>query len=295
MSEKVYPVASSSHVYYASDLQKLNKSLLKNKTLITNSALKVSAKSSPDMTVSVSSGDAFNLGMMYQNSTSVSLTIASNSESYPRKDAICVYFNGASTKLVVVQGTASSSPTIAATATDSNHILLAEVLVGVGTKSIQSSNITDKRTSSGQYILESLDTSIHVLEDKVKILEDGKSILYYDFTQTDNFIRKSYLSEYRETGFKIQNISFYLSPTYLSSCKVGGKNLSIVTLPFYYGMGEIYSININLSASQTALISGKFTGGITFTNPVSNGFNVYIPNNNDGVHDCTLYVTIYGK
>ena len=295
MSEKVYPVASSSHVYYASDLQKLNKSLLKNKTLITNSALKVSAKSSPDMTVSVSSGDAFNLGMMYQNSTSVSLTIASNSASYPRKDAICVYFNGASTKLVVVQGTASSSPTIAATATDSNHILLAEVLVGVRATSIQPSNITDKRTSSGQYILESLDTSIHVLEDKVKTLEDGKSILYYDLTQTDDFIRKSYLSEYRETGFKIQNISFYLSPTYLSSCKVGGKNLSIVTLPFYYGMGEIYSVNINLSASQTALLSGKFTGGITFTNPVSNGFNVYIPNNDDGVHDCILHVTIYGK
>lgn len=295
MSEKVYPVASSSHVYYVSDLQKLNKSLLKNKTLITDAALKVSAQSSPDMTVSVSSGDAFNLGMMYQNSATVNLTIASNSASYPRKDAICVYFNDASTKLVVIQGTPASSPVIEAAATDSNHILLAEVLVGVGATSIQASNITDKRTISGQYTLESLDTSIHVLEDKVQAIEDGKLILYYNLTQTDDYIRKSYLSEYKETGFKIQNISFYLSPTYLSSCKVGGQNLSIVTLPFYYGMGEIYSVNINLSASQTALVSGKFTGGVTFTTPTSNGFNIYIPNNDDGVHDCTLYVTIYGK
>lgn len=294
MSEKIYPVASSNHVYYVSDLKKLNKTLLKNKTLITDSALKVSAQSSSNMTVSVSSGDAFNLGMMYQNSATVNLTIASNSAAYPRKDAICVYFNDASTKLVVVQGTPASSPTIAATATDPNHILLAEILVGVGVTSIQSSNITDKRTLSGQYILESLDTSIHALENRVNSLENGKVVNYYNKTQTDDYILITNLMEYKETGKKIASIYFYLTANYLASNKVSSANYSIITLPYYYAIGNTHSVNANISTSQSAILSGKFKGDVLFSTPTPSGFNLFIPNNNNDTYDCALYITVIG-
>ena len=295
MAEKIYPVASSNHVYYTSDIQNLNKALIKDKTLILSSSLKVTAKSSPNMTVSISSGSAFNNGMFYQNSATVSLTIDSNTNSLPRKDAICVEFNGANSKLVVIKGTPATSPAISSTATDSSHILLAEVLVGVGATSIQTSNITDKRNYSGQYTLESLDKSIHTLEDKVKNLEDGKMVTYYNHEQNDNYILNTNLMEFKETSMKISSMYFYLSPNYIASTKVGGKNYSAITLSYFYSIGNTYSVSVNLSTSQTAILSGKFSGDVLFTTPTSNGFTIYIPNNTDDAYDCTLFINVVGK
>lgn len=295
MAEKIYPVASSNHVYYTSDIQNFNKALIKDKTLILSASLEVAAKTSPDMTVSVSSGSAFNNGMFYQNSATVSLTIDSNTGSLPRKDAICIEFNGANSKLVVIKGTVATSPVISSTATDSNHILLAEVLVGVGATSIQTSNITDKRNYPGQYILESLDKSIHTLEDKVKNLEDGKMVTYYNHEQNDNYILNTNLMEFKETGMKISSMYFYLSPNYIASTKVGGKNYSAVTLSYFYSIGTTYSVSVNLSAGQAEILSGKFSGDVIFTTPTSKGFNVYIPNNTDDAYGCTLFVNVVGK
>lgn len=295
MAEKIYPVASSNHVYYTSDIQNLNKTLIKDKTLILSSSLKVTAKSSPDMTVSVSSGSAFNNGMFYQNSATVSLTIDSNTGSLPRRDAVCVEFNGANSKLVVIKGTPATSPVISSTATDSNHILLAEVLVGVGATSIQTSNITDRRNYSGQYTLESLDKSIHTLEDKVKNLEDGKMVTYYNHEQNDNYILNTNLMEFKETAMKISSMYFYLSPSYIASTKVGGKNYSAITLSYFYSIGNTYSVSVNLSTSQTAILSGKFSGDVLFTTPTPNGFTIYIPNNTDDAYDCTLFINVVGK
>lgn len=295
MTEKIYPVASSNHVYYTSDIQNLNKALIKNKTLILSTSLEVTAKSSPNMTILVSSGSAFNNGMFYQNSATVSLTISSNTGSLPRKDAICVEFNGANSKLVVIKGTPATGPVISSAATDSSHILLAEVLVGVGATSIQASNITDKRNYSGQYTLESLDKSIHALEDKVKNLEDGKMVTYYNHTQNDNFILNTNLMEFKETTMKISCMYFYLSPNYIASTKVGGKNYSVVTLSYFYSIGRTYSVNVNLSVDKEVILSGKFSGDILFTAPTSNGFNIYIPNNTDDAYGCALYVTVFGK
>lgn len=295
MAEKIYPVASSNHIYYTSDIQNLNKALIKDKTLILSSSLKVTAKTSPDMTISISSGSAFNNGMFYQNSATVSLTIDSNTGSLPRKDAICVEFNGANSKLVVIKGTAATSPVISSTATDSSHILLAEVLVGVGATSIQTSNITDKRNYSGQYMLESLDKSIHALEDKVKSLEDGKMVTYYNHIQNDNYILNTNLMEFKETTMKISSMYFYLSPNYIASTKVGGKNYSVITLSYFYSIGNTYSVSVNLSTSQTAILSGKFSGDVLFTTPTSNGFTIYVPNNTDDAYDCTLFINVVGK
>ena len=295
MAEKIYPVASSNHVYYTSDIQNLNKALIKDKTLILSTSLKVTAKTSPNMTVSVSSGSAFNNGMFYQNSATVSLTIKSNTGSLPRKDAICVEFNGANSKLVVIEGQPATSPVLSSTATDSNHILLAEVLVGVGATSIQTSNITDRRNYSGQYTLESLDKSIHTLENKVKNLEDGKLTVYYNHTQNDNFILNTNLMEFKETGIKISSMYFYLHPDYIASTKIDGKNYSVITLAYFYGIGTTYSVSISLSTSQGAILSGKFSGDVLFTTPTSKGFNIYIPNNTSVGYDCTLYITVIGR
>ena len=295
MAEKIYPVASSNHVYYTSDIQNLNKTLIKDKTLILSTSLEVTAKTSPNMTVSVSSGSAFNNGMFYQNSATVSLTIDSNTGSLPRKDAICVEFNGANSKLVVIEGQPATSPVISSTATDSNHVLLADVLVGVGVTSIQASNITDKRNYPGQYTLESLDKSIHTLEDKVKNLEDGKLTVYYNHTQNDNFILYTNLMEFKETGMKISSMYFYLNPNYIASTKIGGKNYSAITLPYFYSIGNTYSVSVNLSTSQDAILSGKFSGDVLFTSPTSKGFNIYIPNNTSDGYDCTLYITVVGR
>ena len=295
MAEKIYPVASSNHIYYTSDIQNLNKALIKDKTLILSTSLKVTAKTSPNMTVSVSSGSAFNNGMFYQNSATVSLTISSNTGSLPRKDAICVEFNDANSKLVVIKGTPATGPVISSTATDSNHILLAEVLVGVGATSIQASNITDRRNYSGQYTLESLDKSIHTLEDKVKNLEDGKLVTYYNHTQNDNYILNTNLMEFKETTMKISNMYFYLSPNYIASTKIGEKNYSVITLSYFYSIGTTYSVNVNLSADKEVILSGKFSGDVLFTAPTSNGFNIYIPNNTNDAYGCALYVTVFGK
>lgn len=295
MAEKIYPVASSNHVYYTSDIQNLNKALIKDKTLILSTSLKVTAKTSPDMTVSISSGSAFNNGMFYQNSATVSLTISSNTGSLPRRDAICVEFNGANSKLVVIKGTPATSPVLPSAATDSSHVLLADVLVGVGATSIQASNITDRRSYPGQYTLESLDKSIHALEDKVKSLEDGKMVTYYNHTQNDNFILNTNLMEFKETGMKISSMYFYLSPNYIASTKVSGKNYSAITLSYFYSIGNTYSVSVNLSTSQTTILSGKFSGDVLFTTPTPNGFTIYIPNNTDDAYDCTLFINVVGK
>lgn len=295
MSEKIYPVASSNHVYYTSDIQNFNKALIKDKTLILSSSLEVAAKSSPDMSILVSSGSAFNNGMFYQNNATVTLTIDSNTDSLPRKDAICIEFNGANSKLVVIKGTPSASPIIKTVATDFNHILLAEILVGVGTTKIQSSDITDRRTVTGQYTLESLDKSIHSIEDRVKNIENGKLVTYYNHIQNDNYILNTSLMEFKETGMKISSMYFYLNPNYIESTKISNKNYSVVTLPYFYSIGNTYSVNINLSASQDTILSGKFAGDVLFTAPTPNGFNIYIPNNTSEIHDCTLFINVVGK
>ena len=295
MAEKIYPVASKNHIYYTSDIQNLNKALIKDKTLILSTSLNVTSKTSPNMTVLVSSGSAFNNGMFYQNSATVSLTIKSNTGSLPRKDAICVEFNDANSKLVVIEGQPATSPAISSIATDSNHILLAEVLVGVGATSIQTSNITDRRNYSGQYTLESLDKSIRTLEDRVKNIENGKLVTYYNHTQNNDYILNTSLMEFKETGMKISSMYFYLHPNYIESAKISNKNYSVVTLPYFYSIGNTYSVNINLSAPQDTILSGKFAGDVLFTAPTPNGFNIYIPNNTSEIHDCTLFINVVGK
>lgn len=248
------------------------------------------------MSVTVASGQAFCQSYHYKNSTSESLAIESNTSSYPRLDGICLCVNGASTKLVVEKGTPSATPSLAKTCSGNNYILLAQVYVGVGVSSIQASNITDLRFSTpGQYKITALDTLIHAAEDRINVLEAGKLKLWSNTIQNNNYIKIEKLSEFVDTGYKENNIYFYLNANYLKTTKVSGKNYSIVTLPYYFGIGSTYSVITSLSSSQSAILSGKFDGDVKFTSPTYSGLTLLIPNRNDEPHDCTIYIKVSGS
>ena len=132
--------------------------------------LKVTAKSTPDLSVNISAGTAVNYGKEYRNSATVNLTITANTTTYNRIDNIVIDFNLTSNFVKVVKGTASSTPV--APVVGSNQILLAQVLVGAGVTSIQSSNITDCRKIEGQYMFDSVTDEIVNIKTRINNVSD---------------------------------------------------------------------------------------------------------------------------
>ena len=171
MAEKLYPLASAdgSIKYYASDVQRHYANIIGNKVII-GDTLKVSAKSTPDLSVNVGAGTSVNLGKEYRNSATLNLPITANTSTYNRIDNIVIDFSLTTNFLKIVKGVASSSPV--APVVGSNQILLAQVLVGAGVTSIQSSNITDCRAKDGQHIIESLSDLIFTIESNLNNLID---------------------------------------------------------------------------------------------------------------------------
>jgi hypothetical protein len=105
------------------------------------SGLTVSAQSTPNMTVSVSTGTTYMPnGVRMTPATNASLAITTANETNPRKDIVYVNSSGVTSYL---SGTAGTSPT--APSVPSGGIPLAEIYVGVGVTSITSANITDTR------------------------------------------------------------------------------------------------------------------------------------------------------
>ena len=148
----------------------MENSKISNKIIFgTDSTLKVTAKSTPNMSVDVSSGLCISAGLYNYSSTSVNIPIESNTASYPRIDAIVVYLNGISSCIKVLKGTAAATPS-SPVCTSNTYIKLAEVYVGAGVSSIQSSNITDCRAKDGQHIIESLSDLIFTMESNLNSL-----------------------------------------------------------------------------------------------------------------------------
>ena len=168
MAIKVYPVASTNVKYYTTDHISMNKNLIKEKTIFNNGFI-VSALTTPDLSVNVSSGECRIQGKYLSSSTTTNVLISANTDSYNRYDLIVVDVSGEGS-IKVIKGTPSSNPTIPSAS--NNQIILAQVLVGSGVSSIQSSNITDLRSTNNQYFMESLDKSIHNLETKTRNIED---------------------------------------------------------------------------------------------------------------------------
>ena len=168
MAIKVYPIANANVKYYTTDHISMNNNLIKEKTIFNNGFI-VSALTTPDLSVNVSSGECRIQGKYLSSSTTTNVLISANTDSYNRYDLIVVDVTGEGS-IKVIKGTPSSNPTIPSAS--SNQIILAQVLVGSGVSSIQSSNITDLRSTNNQYFMESLDKSIHNLETKTRNIED---------------------------------------------------------------------------------------------------------------------------
>ena len=150
--------------YTVADQRNIHSKSFGGKVIYGDTSLVVSAQSTPNMTVKISSGECSVNGAILQNTASTNLTIASNSASYARIDAIVAYISDTTYELKVLQGTASASPT-APDCTSNTYIKLAEVT------SIQASNVKDCRNTNNQIIIASLSKEIIELNSKVAALE----------------------------------------------------------------------------------------------------------------------------
>lgn len=207
MAIKVYPVASTNVKYYTTDHISMNNNLIKEKTIFNNGFI-VSALTTPDLSVNVSSGECRIQGKYLSSSTTTNVLISANTDSYNRYDLIVVDISGEGS-IKVIKGTPSSNPTIPSAS--NNQIILAQVLVGSGVSSIQSSNITDLRSTNNQYFMESLDKSIHNLETKTTSIEN-KLAIKREFTGS-GAVKKIIIEDNKDSRIKRQYLKCSLTAT----------------------------------------------------------------------------------
>ena len=205
MAIKVYPIANASVKYYTTDHVAMNNNLIKEKTIF-NNGFNVSALATPDLSVNVSSGECRIQGKYLSSSTTTNVLISANTGSYNRYDLIVVDISGEGS-IKVIKGTPSSNPTIPSAS--NNQIILAQVLVGSGVSSIQSSNITDLRSTNNQYFMESLDKSIHDLETKTTNIEN-KLAIKREFTGS-GAVKKIIIEDNKDSRIKRQYLKCSLT------------------------------------------------------------------------------------
>ena len=163
--------ADGTTTYTVADQRNIHSKSFNGKIIYGDTALVVSAQSTPNMTVKVSSGECSINGAILQNTASTNLTITSNTASYARIDAIVAYINGTTYQLKVLKGTAAVTP-VAPDCSSNSYIKLAEVYVGVGVSSIQNSDITDCRNTAGQNITDSLIDEIVTIKTRINNVSD---------------------------------------------------------------------------------------------------------------------------
>ena len=238
MAIKVYPIANASVKYYTTDHVAMNNNLIKEKTIFNNS-FNVSALATPDLSVNVSSGECRIQGKYLSSSTTTNVLISANTDSYNRYDLIVVDVSGEGS-IKVIKGTPSSNPTIPSAS--NNQIILAQVLVGSGVSSIQSSNITDLRSTNNQYFMESLDKSIHNLETKTTIIEN-KLAIKREFTGS-GAVKKIIIEDNKDSRIKRQYLKCSLTAT---EWKTAWQNLTAGTNNNNGGLwvGFYDSVNVN--------------------------------------------------
>ena len=238
MAIKVYPIANASVKYYTTDHVAMNNNLIKEKTIFNNS-FNVSALATPDLSVNVSSGECRIQGKYLSSSITTNVLISANTDSYNRYDLIVVDISDEG-NIKAIQGSPSSNPTVPSAS--SNQIVLAKVLVGSGVSSIQSSNITDLRSTNNQYFMESLDKSIHNLETKTKILENNLATKR-EFTGS-GAVKKIIIEDNKDSRIKRQYLKCSLTAT---EWKTAWQNLNAGTNNNNGGLwvGFYDSVNVN--------------------------------------------------
>ena len=163
--------ADGSTTYTTTDVKLINSKFANNKIVWGDSNLKVTAQTSPAMSVKVAAGLCSINGAFLQNTASYTVSISSNTASYPRIDAIVAYISGTDYQIKVLQGTPNTNPSAPST-TSSYYVKLAEVYVGVGVTAIQNSNITDCRNTVGQNITDSLMDEIVTIKTRINNVSD---------------------------------------------------------------------------------------------------------------------------
>lgn len=149
------------------DLNNSNKETIGSGVLY-NSGLLVSAQSTPNMTVSVTTGTAYMPnGTRMTPVANTSLAITTADTTNPRIDIVYVDSTGVISYLA---GIASATPT--APSLPSGGILLAEISVLANATTITSSNITDKRT----IIKSNIDLVNKVNENTLQLADNTKQI-----------------------------------------------------------------------------------------------------------------------
>ena len=238
MAIKVCPIASTNVKYYIADHMAMNKNLIKEKTIF-NNGFSVKALATPDLSVNVSSGECRIQGKYLSSSATTNVLISANTDSYNRYDLIVVDVSGEGS-IKVIKGTPSSNPTIPSAS--NNQIILAQVLVGSGVSSIQSSNITDLRSTNNQYFMESLDKSIHNLETKTTIIEN-KLAIKREFTGS-GAVKKIIIEDNKDSRIKRQYLKCSLTAT---EWKTAWQNLTAGTNNNNGGLwvGFYDSVNVN--------------------------------------------------
>ena len=180
MAIKGIYVADGTTKYTSADVKLVNGKIVGGKIIYGDTDLKVEAQSTPNMSVKVSAGLCSINGVFLQNDSSYTVTIDSNTESYPRIDAIVAYISGTTLSIKVVKGTASASP-IAPSVSASTYVKLAEVTVGVGVTSIQSTVVKDCRKDNNQLIIDSLTDEINTLKNYNTNNQSLNSFGYQEF------------------------------------------------------------------------------------------------------------------
>ena len=238
MAIKVYPIASTNVKYYTTDHIAMSNNLIKEKTIF-NNGFSVKALATPDLSVNVSSGECRIQGKYLSSSVTTNVLISANTDSYNRYDLIVVDVSGEGS-IKVIKGTPSSNPTIPSAS--NNQIILAQVLVGSGVSSIQSSNITDLRSTNNQYFMESLDKSIHNLETKTTIIEN-KLAIKREFTGS-GAVKKIIIEDNKDSRIKRQYLKCSLTAT---EWKTAWQNLTAGTNNNNGGLwvGFYDSVNVN--------------------------------------------------
>ena len=238
MAIKVYPIANASVKYYTTDHVAMNNNLIKEKTIF-NNGFNVSALATPDLSVNVSSGECRIQGKYLSSSITTNVLISANTDSYNRYDLIAVDISDEG-NIKAIQGSPSSNPTVPSAS--SNQIVLAKVLVGSGVSSIQSSNITDLRSTNNQYFMESLDKSIHDLETKTTIIEN-KLAIKREFTGS-GAVKKIIIEDNKDSRIKRQYLKCSLTAT---EWKTAWQNLNAGTNNNNGGLwvGFYDSVNVN--------------------------------------------------
>lgn len=149
MAEKYFPFNSVSgdREYLAEDFAAYFGDIISSGVSANGDNLPVTAAGG--LALSVGSGFAWIKGHLYENTGTVSVSIAAGSSS-PRIDRVCARLDVAERKIgiVVIKGTAAASPTAPALVRNADYwdVGLAEVSVAASAISVAQANITDTRT-----------------------------------------------------------------------------------------------------------------------------------------------------